>query len=301
MDDGRVGSSPGIKKDIAALLAKIKTSSQVGREWFDKGTSTIDAVFVVSASFGAFERQQLIAAVASMGGISIMGLVNSSTAAALTHTLHAFPTTPGGNPPGARVVLVYDMGSRFTSVSLCLSGDTGVKVLATVGDSRLGGDAFDEKMSEWLASDFHKRHPDIDLAASSKAMNRLREACKAAKQQLSNAKEARVYVNSLHECVDCNTSITREKFESLCAPLFVRAVEPVREVLSEARLHESTVAELVLVGGSSRVPKLRETIVQALGGRVEVCRWLNPTEAAVYGAAMQAGELLWLVGIESNE
>nr|AEX62780.1 putative heat shock 70 kDa protein [Moumouvirus Monve] len=162
-------------------------------------------------------------------------------------------------------------------------------VRATAGDSHLGGEDFDNRLVSWCVEDF-KRKNKVDLSTSAKALRRLRTACERAKRALSSATQTTVEVDSLFEGIDYNTLITRAKFEDICSDLFRKTIEPVEQVLRDSKLDKSQVHEIVLVGGSTRIPKIREMLSSYFNGK-KLNESVNPDEAVAYGAAVQAAIL----------
>lgn len=171
-----------------------------------------------------------------------------------------------------------------------LSIDEGVfQVRATSGDSHLGGEDLDNRLVNWCMEDFKKKHK-VDMSSSAKAVRRLRTACERAKRTLSSTAQTTVEVESLFDGKDYNTTITRAKFEELCMDLFRRTIEPVEKVMTDAKMDKSKVHEIVLVGGSSRIPKIKQMLSEYFGGK-KLNESVNPDEAVAYGAAVQAAIL----------
>ncbi|AUV58449.1 heat shock 70 kDa [Bandra megavirus] len=162
-------------------------------------------------------------------------------------------------------------------------------VLATSGDSHLGGEDFDNRLVSWCVEDF-KRKNKVDLSTSAKALRRLRTACERAKRALSSGTQTTIEVDSLFEGIDYNTPISRAKFEDICSDLFRKTIEPVEQVLRDSKIDKSKVHEIVLVGGSTRIPKIREMLSSYFNGK-KLNESVNPDEAVAYGAAIQAAIL----------
>ena len=179
------------------------------------------------------------------------------------------------------------MGTHDVSL---LSIDDGVfEVKATAGDTHLGGSDFDNILTQYLAEEFKKKYKK-DLSSNKKAISRLKSASERAKRTLSSSTTATIDIESLFEGIDFNTSVTRAKFENLCSSLFKQCIDPVEKVLNDAKIDKSGVDEIVLVGGSTRIPKVQELLKQFFNGK-ELNHSINPDEAVAYGAAVQAAIL----------
>lgn len=174
-------------------------------------------------------------------------------------------------------------------VSILTIEDSVFEVKATGGCTRLGGEDFDTLLVEHFAAEFKRKHKK-DITESKRSMRRLRTACENAKKTLSVATVASIEIDSLYEGVDFTTSITRAKFENLCDDIFKRTMAPVDQVLSDARMGKSDIHEIVLVGGSTRIPKIQELLKEYFNGK-EMCKSINPDECVAYGAAVQAAVL----------
>jgi len=171
-----------------------------------------------------------------------------------------------------------------------LSIDGGVfEVLATGGDTHLGGEDFDNLLVDFLAKEFQKK-TKLDMTKNARALRRLRTACERAKRTLSSGTTAQVEVDALFEGVDFNSAVTRAKFEELCAPMFKKCIETVKSVIKDSKVNKAKIDEIVLVGGSTRIPKIQKDLSDFFGGK-ELCKSVNPDEAVAYGAAVQAAIL----------
>merc|ERR1712199_38001 len=190
---------------------------------------------------------------------------------------------------GETNVLIFDLGGGTFDVSLLTIDDGIFEVKATAGDTHLGGEDFDNRLVNHFVQEFKRKHKK-DMTGNPRAMRRLRTACERAKRQLSSAASANIEIDSLFEGVDFYSSITRARFEDLCADLFRGTLEPVEKVIRDAKIDKGSVHEVVLVGGSTRIPKIQELITNYFGGK-EPCRSINPDEAVAYGAAVQANIL----------
>ena len=188
--------------------------------------------------------------------------------------------------------MVYDLGGGTFDVSLIRIGDGIVQVLSTCGDNFLGGDDFDERIVNWLADRCRAEH-GVDLTNDRVAMQRLREEAEKAKKELSSAKQTDINLPFLTMAADgalhLQTTLTRAKFEELCADLIERTALPVRNALSDARLSASDLDQVLLVGGSTRIPAVQAKVVRMTG--LEPSKSLNPDECVALGAAVQAGRL----------
>ena len=179
------------------------------------------------------------------------------------------------------------MGTHDVSI---LNIDDGVfEVKATGGDTRLGGEDVDNVLVSHFANEFNKKYK-VDMNTSAKALRRLKTACESAKRTLSNASVANIEIDSLFEGNDFSTTLTRAKFESLCSDIFQRTMAPVEQVLKDSKLSKSEIDEIVLVGGSTRIPKIQELLSSFFNGK-ELNKSINPDEAVAYGAAVQAAIL----------
>lgn len=167
------------------------------------------------------------------------------------------------------------------------------EVKATCGNNVLGGQDLDNRILEHMANDFKRKHKH-DITTNPRAMSRLRSACERAKKTLSTATTATVEIDSLHEGIDFNTTITRARFEELCADLFRKCLEPVDKVLRDAKLDKKQISDIVLVGGSTRIPKVQQLLSNYFNGK-ELCKNINPDEAVAYGATIQAASLCGLI------
>lgn len=174
-------------------------------------------------------------------------------------------------------------------VSILAIDDSVFEVKATAGDTHLGGEDFDSKMVEHFVEEFRKKHKH-DISGNKKSLRRLRTACENAKRILSTSSVASIELDSLFEGIDFNSSITRAKFENLCETLFKRTMTPVEQVLRDSKLSKNEIHEVVLVGGSTRIPKIQQLLSEFFGGK-ELCKSINPDECVAYGAAVQAAIL----------
>ncbi|GMT24792.1 hypothetical protein PFISCL1PPCAC_29203, partial [Pristionchus fissidentatus] len=218
-----------------------------------------------------------------ISGLKCLRIINEPTAAALAYGLDK-------NLKGERNVLIFDLGGGTFDVSiLTITEGSLFEVRSTAGDTHLGGEDFDQRLLEHCLTDF-KRKSGKEIGKNARAMRRLLTACERAKRTLSSSAEAVIEVDSLHEGVDYHGKLTRARFEELCGDLFRKTLEPVEKALRDARLDKSAIQDVVLVGGSTRIPRVQKLLSDFFGGK-ELCSGINPDEAVAYGAAVQAAVL----------
>ncbi len=242
------------------------------------GKPVKNAVVTVPAYFNDAQRQSTKDA-GTIAGLNVVRIINEPTAAAIAYGL---------NKAGEKNILVFDLGGGTFDVSLLTIDDGFFEVVATNGDTHLGGEDFDNRMMKYFVDMLKKRGTDVSKDQG--ALARLRKACEAAKRQLSSQLEARVEVDNLVEGEDFSEKITRAKFEELNADLFKGTLVPVKKVLEDGKLKKNEIDEIVLVGGSTRIPKVQQLIKDFFNGK-EPNRGINPDEAVAYGAAVQAAVL----------
>jgi len=240
-----------------------------------------DAVITVPAYFNDSQRQATKDA-GVISGLNVLRIINEPTAAAIAYGLDKKGT-------GEKNVLIFDLGGGTFDVSLLTIEDGIFEVKATAGDTHLGGEDFDNKLVEYCAADFLKK-TGVDIRDNPRAMRRLRTQCERAKRILSSSTQTNIEVDSLAESCDYNCVITRAKFEELCLPQFKETIPPVEKVLKDSGLSKGQIHEVVLVGGSTRIPKVIQLIQEFFNGK-EPNRSINPDEAVAYGAAVQAAIL----------
>jgi heat shock protein 1/8 len=245
------------------------------------GKKVTDAVVTVPAYFNDSQRQATKDA-ASIAGLNCLRIINEPTAAAIAYGLDK-------NKEEDTNVLIFDLGGGTFDVSL-LNIEGGIfEVKATAGDTHLGGEDFDARLLRHLAEEFKRKHKK-DITGNARALRRLRSACERAKRTLSTTSQTSVEIDSLFEGVDFYTSITRARFEELNADLFRKCMEPVEQVIKDAKMDKSKINEIVLVGGSTRIPKIQQMLSSFFNGK-ELNKSINPDEAVAYGAAVQAAIL----------
>ncbi|SCU87259.1 LAMI_0D05358g1_1 [Lachancea mirantina] len=245
------------------------------------GAGVSDAVVTVPAYFNDSQRQATKDA-GTIAGLNVLRIINEPTAAAIAYGLDKKGATEHN-------VLIFDLGGGTFDVSL-LSIDEGIfEVKATAGNTHLGGEDFDNRLVNHLADEF-KRKNRKDLTGNQRSLRRLRTAAERAKRALSSSAQTSIEIDSLFEGVDFYTSLTRARFEELCADLFRSTLDPVEKVLRDGKLDKSQIDEIVLVGGSTRIPKVQKLVSDFFNGK-EPNKSINPDEAVAYGAAVQAAIL----------
>ena len=245
------------------------------------GEKVTDAVITVPAYFNDAQRSATKDA-GRIAGLNVLRIINEPTAAAIAYGMD-------DKSKKEKNVLIYDYGGGTLDTSI-LNIDEGVfEVKATNGNGHLGGEDLDNALVNHFANEFKKKHKQ-DLTTNDRALRRLRTACERAKRTLSSSTIATVEVDSLHDGIDFNSTITRARFEDLCSVYFRQAMEPVEKVLTDSGLSKSQIDEIVLVGGSTRIPKIQKMLSDFFNGK-ELCKSVNPDEAVAYGAAVQAAIL----------
>ncbi|XP_069113762.1 heat shock protein 68-like [Argopecten irradians] len=246
------------------------------------GQKVNDAVITVPAYFNDSQRQATKDA-GMIAGLNVLRIVNEPTAAALAYGLDK-------NMKGEKNVLIFDLGGGTFDVSILTIDEGSIfEVRSTAGDTHLGGEDFDNRIVNHFVQEF-KRKYGKDLSKNNRALRRLRTACERAKRTLSSSSEANVEIDSLYEGIDFYSKLTRARFEDLCADLFRSTLEPVEKALRDAKMDKSKIHEIVLVGGSTRIPKIQKMLEDFMNGK-QLNKSINPDEAVAYGAAVQAAVL----------
>lgn len=260
----------------AMVLTKMKNTAEAYL-----GHPVKRAVVTVPAYFNDDQRHATRAA-GKIAGLTVERIINEPTAAALAYGLDKI----SGKETR---VLVFDCGGGTHDVSCLEIQDGSFVVVATAGDTHLGGEDFDNRLVNYCADEFKKKFK-VDMKTSAKALRRLKAACERAKRNLSSAAQAQIEVDSLFDGNDFNITVTRAKFESLCMDLFQKALAPVSKVLEDAKFSKSQIDEIVLVGGSTRIPKIKQLLSEFFNGKT-LSESVNPDEAVAYGAAVQGAIL----------
>ena len=271
---GRKQFSP---EEISSMvLAKMKA---IAEDYL--GTAVKYAVVTVPAYFNDAQRQATKDA-GTIAGLRVLRVINEPTAAAIAYGLDS-------KIKGERNVLVYDLGGGTFDVTL-LTIDEGVfEVKATAGDTHLGGEDFDQRLMSHFAKTF-ERKTKLDISGDKRALQRLRRACEGLKRSLSTQTSATIELEALKDGVDLRETMSRARFEELNIDLFKKTMQPVSQVLQDAKVDRSDVHEIVLVGGSTRIPKVQQLLQEFFNGK-EPIKGINPDEAVAYGAAVQGGVL----------
>ncbi|KAG0203630.1 ATPase with role in protein import into the ER [Mortierella sp. NVP41] len=260
----------------AMILGKMK---EIAEAYLSKKVT--HAVVTVPAYFNDAQRQATKDA-GAIAGLTVLRIVNEPTAAAIAYGLD--------KKEGERTILVYDLGGGTFDVSL-LSIDEGVfEVLATSGDTHLGGEDFDQRLIDHFVKLYKKKYPGKDVTQDLKAMGKLKREAEKAKRTLSSQMSVRIEIDSFHNGNDFSESLSRAKFEELNMDLFKKTIKPVEQVLKDAGLSKGDIHDIVLVGGSTRIPKVISLIEEFFGGK-KASKGINPDEAVAYGAAVQGGVL----------
>ena len=258
----------------AMVLQKLKKTAE---DFLGKDVK--DAIVTVPAYFNDSQRQATKDA-GTISGLNVLRIINEPTAAAIAYGLDKQANKKEEN------VLIFDLGGGTFDVSL-LSLEEGLfEVKATNGNTHLGGEDFDNRLVEDCAGEF-RRKTSIDIKNNAKALRRVRASCEKAKRALSAATQATVDIDALMDGEDLNVVITRSKFEDLCMDLFKKCMPPLENVLKDAKMSKSQIDEVVLVGGSTRIPKIQSMVQEFFNGK-EPNKGINPDEAVAYGAAVQA-------------
>ena len=260
----------------AMVLTKMKETAESYL-----GKTVTDAVVTVPAYFNDSQRQATKDA-GVIAGLNVLRIINEPTAAAIAYGLDK-------KVGQERNVLIFDLGGGTFDVSVLTIEDGIFEVKSTSGDTHLGGEDFDNRLVTHFVKEF-KRKFKKDITSNKRAVRRLRTACERAKRTLSSITEASIEIDSLFEGIDFYTKVTRARFEELCADLFRGTLEPVEKALRDSKFGKGEIHELVLVGGSTRIPKIQKLLMDFFNGK-ELNKSINPDEAVAYGAAVQAAIL----------
>jgi len=262
----------------AMVLTKMKETAEAYL-----GHSIKEAVVTVPAYFNDAQRQATKDA-GIIAGLNVLRIVNEPTAAAIAYGLDKKKANEK-----EKNVLIFDLGGGTFDVSILSIEDGIFEVKSTAGDTHLGGEDFDNRIVDHFVREFQRKHKK-DITGNKRALRRLRTACERAKRTLSASAQASIEIDSLFEGVDFYSSITRARFEELCADLFRGTLDPVGKALRDAKMDKTAIDDLVLVGGSTRIPKVQKLLSDFFNGK-ELNKTINPDEAVAYGAAVQAAIL----------
>jgi len=276
----------GAEEISSMVLGKMK---EVAEAYL--GDEVKSAVVTVPAYFNDAQRQATKDA-GAIAGLNVLRIINEPTAAAIAYGLDN-KTKDESN------VLIFDLGGGTFDVSLLSIEDGIFEVKATAGDTHLGGEDFDNRLVDYFSAEFKKKNRR-DLKASERSLRRLRTACERAKRTLSASTQAYIEIDSLFEGCDFQSTITRARFEELNMDYFRNCMKPVEKVLRDAGMSKDQVTEVVLVGGSTRIPKIQEMLQQFFNGK-ELCKNVNPDEAVAFGATVQAAILSGQKGSKLDE
>ncbi len=258
----------------AMVLTKMKKTAE---EYLGKKVES--AVVTVPAYFNDAQRQATKDA-GTIAGLNVLRILNEPTAAAIAYGL---------NKKEEKIVLVFDLGGGTFDVSLLTIDDGVFEVLATNGDTHLGGEDFDQRIMDYMINLFKRKYKK-DLSGDNRALGKLRREAEKAKRALSSQNQVRIEIESLYDGVDFSETLSRARFEELNSDLFRKTLKPVEKVLKDAKIKKSNVDEVVLVGGSTRIPKVQQLVSDFFNGKAP-SKGVNPDEAVAYGAAVQAGIL----------
>ncbi|XP_071504547.1 heat shock 70 kDa protein IV-like [Diadema antillarum] len=265
------------------VLSKMKETAEAYL-----GQKVTDAVITVPAYFNDAQRQATKDA-GEIAGLNVLRILNEPTAAALAYGLHK-------KVRDRKHVLVFDLGGGTFDVSILLVDDGIFEVLATAGDTHLGGEDFDNRLVNHLVGEFQRKHKK-NLRNNPRALQRLRTAAERSKRSLSGSSHASIEVDSLFDGIDFSFDITRARFETLCSDLFKKCLDPVESAIVDAKIKKEDINTVLMVGGSTRIPKIQKLLREYLDGK-DLSKSINSDEAVAYGAAVQAAILS---GNESKE
>jgi L1 cell adhesion molecule like protein len=249
------------------------------------GESVTDAVITVPAYFNDSQRQATKDA-GAIAGLNVLRIINEPTAASIAYGLEKKSSKETN-------ILVFDCGGGTHDISLVSIDDGVFEVKATAGDTHLGGEDFDTRIAEFFLKEFLRKNKGVSnesLKKNKRTMRRLRTACERAKRTLSSSATASVDIDSFFEGIDFNSTISRARFEEITSDLIDRCVKPIEQVLLDAKVSKDRIDEIVLVGGTTRIPKIQKKLSDFFNGK-ELCKSINPDEAVAYGAAVQAAIL----------
>jgi len=262
-------------EEISAML--IQNMKQTAEAYL--GCEVKDIVITVPAYFNDSQRQATKDA-GVIAGMNVLRIINEPTAAALAYGFQ-------NKSDKEKKILIADVGGGTTDFTILSVEDGIFEVKATGGLGHMGGEDYDNILVDWCCQEFSKKNKGMNLRESDRALRRLRTACERAKRTLSAATQTTIEVDSLYEGIDFNVVLTRAKFESLCETLFRQTVEPIAQVLRDSKYSKDEIDEVIMVGGSTRIPKIRELVSNFFNGK-KLNDSVHPDEAVAYGAAIQA-------------
>ena len=260
----------------AMILTKMK---EIAESYL--GDEVKDAVITVPAYFGDSQRQATKDA-GTIAGLNVLRIINEPTAAAIAYGLD-------NKSSKEKNVLIFDCGGGTHDCTLLSIEDGIFEVKATAGDSHLGGEDFDNRLVDHLVKEFKRKYKH-DISDNKRSLRRLRTSCERAKRNLSSSTQTTIEIDSLYDGIDFMTSITRARFEEMCADIFKKTMDPVEKVMRDAKLSKGDVDDVILVGGSTRIPKIQKMLSDFFNGK-ELCKSINPDEAVAIGASIQAAIL----------
>ena len=260
----------------AMILGKMKKTAE---DYL--GSEVKNAVITVPAYFNDAQRNATKDA-GKIAGLNVLRIINEPTAAALSYGLDKKDSDDLN-------ILIFDLGGGTFDVSILNIDDGMFEVKATAGDTHLGGEDFDNILLKHFIQEFKRKHKH-DISENKRSVRRLKTACERLKRTLSSVTNATLELDSLYEGIDFNSSLTRARFENMCDSYFRNCLETVNKVLVDAKMDKSEIQEIVLVGGSTRIPKIQDMLSKHFNGK-ELCKSINPDEAVAYGAAVQAAVL----------
>nr|AAB58248.1 endoplasmic reticulum HSP70 homolog [Pneumocystis carinii] len=270
-------------EEISAMV--LRKMKEIAESYL--GRTVTHAVVTVPAYFNDAQRQATKDA-GTIAGLNVLRIVNEPTAAAIAYGLD--------KKEGERLIIVYDLGGGTFDVSLLSIEDGVFEVIATAGDTHLGGEDFDHQVMAHFKTLFHQKH-GVRLDSDPKALGKLKREVEKAKRTLSSQMSARVEIESLYQGIDFSETLTRAKFEEINMHLFKKTMKPVEQVLKDGNVKKSDIDDIVLVGGSTRIPKVQQLLEEFFDGK-KVSKSINPDEAVAYGATVQGGILSHEEGVE---
>ncbi|CAF0935629.1 unnamed protein product [Adineta steineri] len=266
-----------IPEEVSALI--LRKMKQIAEDYL--GEPVTEAVITVPAAFNDSQRQATKDA-AIIAGLNVLRILSEPAAAAMAYGLH-------NQISGERQILIFDLGGGTTNVSVVVIDNGFFEVISTSGDVQIGGEDFDVRMITHFIEEFKRKH-NKDPSKNKHAKQRLRSACEQAKKTLSSSNQASINIDLFHENIDFRSTITRIQFEEINDDLFVSMRTIIETALRDAKMDKSSIDDIVLIGGSSRIPKIRDLIREFFNGKL-LNQSINPDEAVAYGAAIQAAIL----------